>query len=140
MKKIIFCLLCIASGVVFSLCDSLSRGLFLSLPLCVLLPLFGGVPFVSVCCVIGLLRDFLNYSLPFYAFIYLYISVGCVWIKGFLFKTNFLICFAFWLVSIIFACLLSNQFSLLGFVLNALSFLVFYVIIKGAKIEKNNTI
>ena len=140
MKKIIFTVLCVIAGVVFCLFDSVCRGLFVSLSLVVCLSLFGGFPWVTVCTIFGILLDFLNYSLPFYAFIYLYISVGCVWIKGFLFKENFLVYFAFWLVSVVFTCLVSGIFSLFGSVLCALSFFVFYWILKGVNFEKNNKI
>ena len=140
MKRIIFTVLWVVIGGVLCMFDSVEFGVFLSLSLAVCLSLFGGIPFVTVCTVFGMFMDFLNYSLPFYAFIYLYISLGCVWIKGFLFKTNFIICFFFWFVSIVFTCLISGEFSLLGCVLNSLSFFVFYVILKGAKFEKNSKI
>ena len=140
MKRIIFTVLCVIIGIVLCMFDSVCRGLFLSLSLAVCLSLFGGAPFVTVCTIFGILLDFLNFSLPFFAFIYLYISVGCVWIKGFLFKENLLVYFAFWLVSIVFTCLVSGVFSLFGSVLCALSFFVFYWILKGVNFEKNNKI
>lgn len=137
MKRIVF--LCTA-GIVASVFDSEVFGLFITLSLSVCLSLFGGAPFVVICTIFGILLDFWKFSLPFYAFIYLYISVGCVWIRGFLFKANFGANLIFWLVSIIFTHLVSYEFSFLGFVLNALSFLVFYRILKGVKIEKNSKI
>ena len=140
MKRIIFTVLCIIAGVVLCVFDNTIHGLFLSLSFAVCLSLFGGAPFVTVCTVFGLILDFLNYSLPFYAFVYLYISVGCVWVKGFLFKMNSFVCLAFWLVSFAFTCLLSGSFTLFGCILNALSFLVFYVVLKGVNFEKNSTI
>ena len=140
MKKIIFSALCMLAGVVWCMLDSTIRGLFLSLPLVVCLSLFGGAPMVTICTIFGLFLDFFNYSLPFFAFIYLYISVGCVWIKGFLFKMNFFVCFVFWLVSFTFTCLISGNFSFFGCVLSAFSFLAFYGILKGVNIEKNNKI
>ena len=140
MKKIIFTILCIVLGAVLCMFDSVSRGLFLSLSLVVCLSLFGGFPWVTVCTIFGILLDFLNYSLPFYTFIYLYISIGCVWIKGFLFKQNFLVSFSFWLVSIIFTCLVLGEFSLFGSVLCALLFFVFYGVLKGVNFEKNSKI
>ena len=140
MKKIIFTVLCVVIGIVLCMFDSVSRGLFLSLSLVVCLSLFGGFPYVVVCTILGLLLDFLNFSLPFFAFIYLYISVGCVWIKRFLFKMNSFVCLSLWLVSLTFTCLISGNFTLSSSFLCTLLFCVFYWLLKGVKIEKNNKI
>lgn len=140
MKKIIFTAMCIVAEIVLCMFDSVNRGLFLSLSLVVCLSLFGGFRYIAVCAVFGLFLDFLNFSLPFFAFIYLYISAGCVWIKGFLFKKNLLVCLFFWLVSLSFTCLISGSFTLFGCVLSTLSFFVFYWLLKGVNFEKNNKI
>lgn len=140
MKKIIFTALCMVAGVVLCMLDSAIHGLFFSLSLVVCLSLFYGTPYVAVCTIFGMVLDFFNYSLPFFTFIYLYISVGCVWIKGFLFKKNSFVSLSFWLGSLTFTCLVSGSFTLFNCVLSTLSFFVFYGILKGVNFEKNNKI
>lgn len=137
MKKIIHTSLFIISGILLSFWDSAGRGIFLSLSLSVCLSLFGGGFWVAVCAIFGGILDMLNYSFPFFLFIYLYISLGCVWIKSFLFKINFILCVFFYLASVGFACLVSGEFTPFGFVLNTVGFLAFYGILKGIKFEKN---
>lgn len=137
MKKNLFTTLCVVAGILLSVWDSKNLGLFLSLSLSVCLSLLGGTPWVAICTLFGMTIDFLNYSMPFYAFIYLYISVGCVWIKGFLFKITYISGFFFWLASSCFAYLISGEASLRFSILNTLGFFVFYMLLKGLKIEKN---
>ena len=137
MKKILFTALGVAIGILLSVWDSKISGLFLSLSLSVCLSLLGGAPWVVICTLFGMVIDFFNYSMPFYAFIYLYISVGCVLIKGFLFKITYISGFFFWLASSFFAHFITGEASFRFSFLNALGFFVFYMLLKGLKIEKN---
>ncbi len=60
--------------------DGQGGGFSLSFLLCVSFLLYkkSDVALI-ICAFLGLFRDFLFFSLPYFSLIYLYISVGCVW-------------------------------------------------------------
>ena len=137
MKKTLFIMICLALGVALCLLDSVNFTLFSALTFSVCISLFIGIPSVAMCAIFGMVIDTLNYSLPFYTFIFLYISSGCVWVRGFFFKIRFFSAFLFWITALGFACIITGKNFIDTFLVNVLFFPIFYVFLKGFKFEKN---
>lgn len=80
---------------------------------------------IIICAVLGLFRDALFFSLPYFSLIYLYISVGCVWCAenflGLDFKKVIVISF-FSLLSYYLLCYAINAVSYAGFLHNDIVF------------------
>ncbi len=126
MKKMLLFVTFFVTGFLFSLFDALFPDFCVSLIFVVWMSLFssGGAVVISTLC--GMFIDFLNYSAPFYTFIYLYISLGCVWCKNSLFKVNFLTFFVVCVVSL----LLDFAFSGNGTLVNVVFSPIFYLFLK----------
>lgn len=91
--------------------DGQGGGFSLSFLLCVSFLLYKkSDAALIICAFLGLFRDFLFFSLPYFSLIYLYISVGCVWCCE------------------IFLGITSKRIALITFCAHILYFVCFYLI------------
>lgn len=117
--------------VAFCILDSTLMFTRLSLVMTVCLSLSGSPVWVAISGLGGVFCDLYLDTFPFYTFIYLYISLGCVYLGSLIFKANAKV---FFVTSIIFLGLFGGITAggrgiLLG-VVNAFAAPLFYVFIK----------
>lgn len=117
--------------IVLALLDSCLIFTRLSLVLAACVSLTGAYPWVIISGLGGVFCDLYSETFPFYTFLYLYISLGCVYLRSLLFKAGGVV---FYIVSVVSLALFSAMMGIPDLLLfvagNSAIAPLFYVLLK----------
>lgn len=117
--------------VVLSLTDSVLIFTRLSLVMAVCVSLTGSPLWVTISGLGGVLCDLYSETFPFYTFLYMYISLGCVFCRSLLFKARAVVFYIGALVSLTLFAAITGTPRFLPFVAgNSVVAPLFYVLLK----------
>ncbi len=124
--------------LVLALLDSTLIFTRLSLVLAVCVSLTGSPVWLAISGICGVFCDLYSETFPFYTFLYLYISLGCVYLRSLLFKVRGVVFFVAAAVALtLFAAITATPRFFLFVAGNTAATPVFYVFLKKElKVEK----
>lgn len=121
-----------AVSVILSVIDSSFVFLRLSLVLLCCYSLKERTAAVVISGMCGIFCDLYGGSAPFYTFLYLYISIGCVWCRSFLYKVNMGVFYTMSAVALIlYGGLVGLPYFLPFALVNSSAAPLFYLCLKG---------